>query len=57
MVIGGDSCLRGHEFESMRWILDRSFFTIICISVWEIAEANEKEAGLGMAHLEKAYKN
>ena len=30
MVMGGDSCSKGREFESQHRILDGHFFTFIC---------------------------
>ena len=53
MVMGGDSCSKGREFESQRRILDgHEFFTFICCEnlnkcVLEKTTINEKEVGVG----------
>ena len=55
MVMGDDSCLKGHGFESQHHMLDGHFFTLICckncIVCLKGPKINEKEAGL--AHLKK----
>ena len=50
VVMGGGSCLRGHEFESQSQKLDESFYTsIFCkiVPYWSLKQQkmNEKEAG------------
>ena len=50
MVMGGDSCSKGCEFESQQSILDGHFFTFICCKIcneFEKTKRNEKEAGVG----------
>ena len=51
MVMGGESCSNGREFESWHHILDGHFFTyvICCIicNVFEKTKINSKEAGVG----------
>ena len=52
MVIGDNSCSRGHGFKSQRHILDGlDFFTLICckncIVCLKISKINEKEARVG----------
>ena len=51
VVMGGDSCSKGHEFESQRQILDGHYFTLICCKnciVWlKRPKITEKEAGVG----------
>ena len=51
MVIGDNSCARGHGFESWRRILDGYFFTLNCckncIVCLKRLKINEKEAGIG----------
>ena len=51
VVMGGDSCSKGHEFESLRQILDGHYFTLICCKnciVWlKRPKITEKEAGVG----------
>ena len=48
MVMGGDSCSKGREFESLHHMLDGHFFTYSCCencNVWfEKTKINEKEA-------------
>ena len=51
MVMGGDSCSKGHQFESRHRILDGHFFTyifyekfVMCVKKTKI---NEKEAWIG----------
>ena len=48
VVMGGDSCSKGREFESLHHMLDGHFFTSICCencNVWfEKTKINEKEA-------------
>ena len=53
MVMGKDSCSKGHEFESWHHILDGHFFTFICCKncVFEKTKMNEKRPGF--AHLKK----
>ena len=50
MVMGGDSCSKGLEFESRHSILDGQFFTYLfdVPSVFEKTKINEKR--LGLAH-------
>ena len=50
--MGGDSCTRGHGFESQCRILDGHFFTLICCkSCIDVClkrpKINEKVAGVG----------
>ena len=52
MVMGGDSCSKGHEFESGHRILDGHLFTFICC-LFEKTKINEKEAGVGHLFLKK----
>ena len=52
MVMRGDSCSKGREFESQQHILDGHFFTYLCVvkfvmCVFEMTEINEKEARVG----------
>ena len=51
VVMGGDSCSKGHAFESQRQILDGHYFTLICCKnciVWlKRPKKTEKEAGVG----------
>ena len=47
LVMGGDSCSTGCEFESQHIILDGHFFTFIYCNVFEKMKINEKEAGVG----------
>ena len=51
MVMGDDSCLRGHRFESHDFLLDGHFFTLNCckncIVCSKRLKTNEKEAGIG----------
>ena len=49
MVMGRDSRIEGHGFESQCRILDGHFFTLICCKI--VLMLNEKEAG--MAHFFK----
>ena len=50
MVMGGDSCSKGREFESQHRILDGHFFTFICCKNCNMylkkAKINGKEAGV-----------
>ena len=49
MVRGGDSCIKGREFESWHYVLEKDFFTypfvqnLVC--VFEKTKINEKETG------------
>ena len=49
MVMGGDTCSKGHEFESQHHILDVHFFTYLSVVKFVKFvlkdEINEKEAG------------
>ena len=51
MVMGGDSCYKGHEFESRHQILDGHLFTFICCKNCNVCfkktKINAKEAGVG----------
>ena len=51
MVMGDESCLRGHGFESRAPYTGWSIFTFIscknCIVCLKILKINEKEAGVG----------
>ena len=50
VVMGGDSCYKGSEFESRHRKLDVIFCTFICCkncSVFEKTKINEKEAVVG----------
>ena len=49
VVMGGDSCSKGHEFESWHSILDGHFFTYLFAVkiVFVKTKINEKEAGVG----------
>ena len=51
MVMGGDSCARGHGFESRYRILDGHFFTYNCCKNCNVClkrlKINNKEAGVG----------
>ena len=51
MVMGDNSSLRGHGFESLRDILDGHFFALICckncIVRLKRLKINEKEAEVG----------
>ena len=50
MVMGDDSCWRGHGFESRRCILDGLFALICCkncIACLKRPKINEKEAEVG----------
>ena len=51
MVMGDNSCFRGHGFEFQRLILDEHFFTLNCCKNWIVflkrLKINEKEAGVG----------
>ena len=50
MVMIGDSCSEGREFESRYHKLNGHFFTFICCkncNVFEKPKINEKEAGVG----------
>ena len=51
VVMGGDSCSEGHEFDSKHCMLDGHFFTWICciivlMFVWKRPKINGKEAGM-----------
>ena len=37
VVIGGDSCSEGREFESWHWILDGHFFTLACRKICTVS--------------------
>ena len=45
VVMGGDSCSKGHEFKSQYRILDGHFFTFICRKNCNVC--NEKESAVG----------
>ena len=50
VVMGGDSCSNGHEFEYIHWIVDVHFlhiFVVKNVCVFEKLKLNEKEAGVG----------
>ena len=47
MVMGDDSCVKGHEFESRHRLLDGHLFTLICIVCLKRPKINEIEAGIG----------
>ena len=51
MVMGGDLCSKGHEFESQYRILDGHFFTFICCKNCNVClkktKINLKKAGVG----------
>ena len=47
MVMGGGSCLRGHEFEFLCRILDRSSFKAIVRKNSTYVSKDRKEAGNG----------
>ena len=52
VVLGDDSCSKGHGFESRRCILDGHFFTLICCKncndvCLKRPKINEKGAGVG----------
>ena len=53
MVMGDDSCSKGHGFESRRRILNgMTFFTLICCKICikvclKRLKINEKEVGVG----------
>ena len=52
MVMGRDSCSKGHGFESRYHILDGHFFTYICCKncndvCLKRPKINKKEAGVG----------
>ena len=51
MVMGDNSCLRVHGFESQHGILDGHFFALLCcincIVCLKRPKINEKEAGVG----------
>ena len=55
MVMGGDSCCKGHGFEFPHCILDGHFFTYICCKNCNICLKRRKymKRGLGMANLKK----
>ena len=49
MVMGGDSCCNGCEFESWHHLLDGHFFTFFVVKIVMCAlkdKINEKEAGV-----------
>ena len=46
MVMGGDSCFQGHEFDSRHCLLDGHIFCQI-YTVFGKMKINEKEAGVG----------
>ena len=51
MVMGDDSCLKGHGFKSQHIILDEHYFASICCKNWIVClkrlKINEKEARVG----------
>ena len=52
VVLGGVSCSKGHEFESLHCILDGHFFTyLFVLKFYNVClrgtKINEKEAGVG----------
>ena len=51
VVMGGDSCSKGCEFELWHHVQDGHFFTFICCKICIIClkrlKINEKEAGVG----------
>ena len=51
VVMGGDSCSKGCEFESQHHLLDGHFFTYICCKNCNVClkrlKINEKEAEVG----------
>ena len=51
MVMGDNSCSKGHGFESWCHILGGHFFTLICCNNYivglKIPKINKKEAGVG----------
>ena len=51
MVMGDDSCLKGHGFKSQHIILDEHYFASICCKNWVVClkrlKINEKEARVG----------
>ena len=57
MVMGDDSCLKGHGFKSRSRILDGHFFTLICCKNCNVClrrpKINKKEAGVGPFFLKK----
>ena len=49
MVMGGDSCSKGREFESQHHLLDGHFFRFVCCkncSVFGRTKINKKRPGL-----------
>ena len=47
VVMGGDSCRNGHEFESQHRILDGYFSHLFVVEIDKKTKINEKEAGVG----------
>ena len=51
VVMGDDSCLKGHGFKSQHIILDEHYFASICCKNWIVClkrlKINEKEARVG----------
>ena len=47
MVMGGDSCSKGHEFESPHHLLDGHFSHLFVVKIVIVTQINEKEARVG----------
>ena len=47
VVMGGDSCSKGHGFESQRRILDGHFFTVVRIVLFVWKDGNKWKRGRG----------
>ena len=60
VVMGRDSCSKGHGFNSQHRILDGHFFTYICCKNCNVClkrpKINEKEAGVGPFFKKTFYK-
>ena len=56
MVMGDDSCSKGHGFESRHCILDGHFFTLICCKICNVflkKTQNKRKRGQGWPTLKK----
>ena len=57
MVMGGDSCSEGHEFESQHYILDGHFSHIFVVRIvmFVLKDKNNRKRGRGWSIFKKDY--
>ena len=55
VVMGGDSCTRGCEFEFLHWILDGHFSHLIVVKIFLLEKTEIKQKGAGIWPNKKPY--